>query len=360
MTDRPNSSDFPGSLGLALPLFVAPMAGTSTPALAAAACNAGALGALGLGAMDVAAAGVAITETRARTHRPFQVNLFCHADAVRDPVVEAGWIARASPLFARFGMTPPTDLTEIYPSFRGNDAMLAMLLETRPPVISFHFGLPDADRIDALRGTGARLIATATSPDEARVIVDAGLDAIVAQGWQAGGHRGVFDPTAPDDRLTTEALTRQLARDQTLPVIAAGGLMNGADIAAALGWGASAAQMGSAFVTCPESNADAAWRDRMAAGGKTVMTRAISGRAARSLVNVFTRWAADTPDSAIPDYPVTYDLGKALIAAARAAGETGFGADWSGAQAPGRVRPLPAADLVALLQRELAEALAAA
>ena len=344
------------SLGLDVPLFQAPMTGTSTPALAAAASNAGALGALGLGALTPDAAAAAIRDTQARTDRPFQVNVFCHADARRDAVVEAGWIDRARPLFAGFGATPPDTLAAIYPSFCGDDAMLRVLLQTRPAVVSFHFGLPGADRIAALRGMGARLVATATSLAEAQAIADAGLDGVVAQGWQAGGHRGVFDPAAADDRLTTEALTRQLARDQRLPVIAAGGLMTGADIAAALGWGAAAAQLGTAFVACPESNADAAWRDRLAAGGDTVMTRAISGRAARCVTNRFTQWAADAPDAAIPDYPVTYDLGKALNAAARAAGETGFGAQWAGQGMAGGVRALPAADLVAVLARELAAA----
>ena len=180
---------------------------------------------------------------------------------------------------------------------------------------------------------------------------DAGLDAVIAQGWEAGGHRGIFDPDAADARLSTEALTRQLAAEITLPVIAAGGIMDGHDLRRALSWGAQAAQMGTAFVGCPESNADAAYRARLSQGGKTVMTPAISGRPARSLSNDFTDWAEDVPARDVAAYPRAYDLGKALNAAARAAGQTGYGAQWSG-MAADRARVLPAARLMAALEAE--------
>lgn len=342
---------FPDRLALAIPLLQAPMAGVSTPAMAAAVSEAGGLGALGLGAATAGAAADAIAETRARTGRPFNVNLFCHEPARRDPEIERAWIARAAPLFAAYDAAPPTALDEIYLSFRVDDAMLAVLLAARPAVVSFHFGLPRPDQIDALRASGALLLASATAPGEARAIERAGLDAVVAQGWSAGGHRGIFDPAGSDDRLDTEALTRALVRETRLPVIAAGGLMDGADIRRALGWGAVAAQLGTAFVACPESAADDAFRTRLAAGGATVMTPVISGRPARCLSNRFTEWGADVPASAVPAYPCAYDLGKALNAAAKVAGEGGFGAQWAGTGA-GRARALPAGELVARLAEE--------
>lgn len=328
------------------------MAGVSTPAMAAAVCEAGALGALGLGASTPDAAAKAIAETRAATARPLNVNFFCHAPARRDAAIERAWIACAAPLFAEFGAEPPSELHEIYASFRDGDDMLAVVLDARPAVASFHFGLPRPDQLDAMRQAGTVLIASATSLDEARQIEAAGLDAIVAQGWAAGGHRGVFDPAAPDERLDTESLTRRLARETSLPVIAAGGLMDGRDIARALGWGAIAAQLGTAFIGCPESSADAGYRARLAEGGDTVMTPAISGRAARCLTNRFTDWTGGIPTAEIPAYPCTYDLGKALNAAAKAAGEPGFGAQWSGTEAS-RARSLPASDLVATLAAEM-------
>lgn len=340
------------ALALTIPIFQAPMAGVSTPAMAAAVSQTGGLGALGLGAATAEAATQAIRATQALTSRPFNANFFCHRPAAPDRDVERRWIERAAPLFARFGAEPPAALDEIYTSFRADDAMLAVLLATRPAVASFHFGLPRPDQLAALRHAGIRLIASATSLAEAREIERAGFNAVVAQGWEAGGHRGLFDTDAADERLDTEALTRLLARETRLPVIAAGGLMDGRDAARALGWGALAVQMGTAFIGCPESAADTAYRTRLAEGGDTTMTRVISGRPARCLSNPFTEWGQDIPPAAIPAYPFAYALGKALNAAARAAGETGYGAQWSGTGAR-RARAMPAAELMALLAAEM-------
>lgn len=340
------------TLTLTLPVVQAPMAGVSTPAMAAAVSEAGGLGSLGLGAANPDAAATAIAEVQARTRRSFNANFFCHEPARRDAAVEQAWLARSAPLFARFDAVPPTRLSEIYASFRVDDRLLALVLELRPPVVSFHFGLPRPDQVTALRQAGLVLMASATSLAEAQAIERAGLDVVVAQGWEAGGHRGIFDPDGPDERLDTEGLTRLLVRGTTLPVIAAGGLMDGADVRRALGWGAVAAQLGTAFVACPESAADPAYRTRLLDGGDTVMTRVISGRPARCLANRFTAWGEGIPDEAVPAYPCTYDLGKALNAAARASGESGYGAQWSGTGAS-RARAVPAGELVARLAAEL-------
>jgi nitronate monooxygenase len=339
-------------LGLRLPIVQAPMAGTATPALAAAVSNAGGLGSLGLAATDARGAREMIESLRAQTDRAFNVNVFVHATPQPDPARETAWLAEMAPLFARFGTTPPSGLRTIYRSFLDDDDMLRLLVAEAPPVVSFHFGVPDAARIAALKQAGCTLFATATSLAEARAIEAAGIDAIVAQGYEAGGHRGVFDDDAPDDQLGAMALTRLLAARRRIPVIAAGGIMDGQGVRAALDLGAIAAQLGTAFVACPESNADAAYRAALQGSGAehTVMTPAISGRRARCLGNRFTEWAA-TARAQTPAYPIAYDAGKALIAAAKAAGETGFGAQWAGQGAP-LSRPLPAAELVALLAEE--------
>ncbi len=179
------------------------------------------------------------------------------------------------------GAEPPVALREIYQTFRGNEAMTALLLETRPAIVSFHFGLPEEDQIQALKQAGILLFGSATSPAEAQKLADAGVDAIVAQGYEAGGHRGAFDENAPDDRLSTFTLVHLLARRVDLPVIAAGGIMDGAGIAAALKLGAVAAQLGTAFVGCPESSADQGYRAALAgdAANHTMMTRAGFGTA---------------------------------------------------------------------------------
>lgn len=330
------------------------MAGISTPELAAAVSNAGALGSLGVGAMTAQQARDAIRATRALTVAPFNVNVFCHAPARRDAAAEQHWVEWLAPWFARFGAPAPQGLREIYTSFVADRAMQDVLREERPAVVSFHFGLPDLKTIDALRSAGCRLMATVTNPREAALAVDAGIDVLVAQGIEAGGHRGVFDPAAPDDGLGVLALTRMLVRRFALPVIAAGGIMDGAGIAAALALGAQAAQLGTAFVACPESAADSGYRAALLGDDAlhTTLTAVISGRPARGLMNRLTQLgqAADRP--APPDYPLAYDAAKALHAAAKPHGESGFAAHWAGQAAP-LARSLGAAELVARLDREL-------
>lgn len=327
------------------------MAGVSTPAMAAAVSKAGGLGSIGVGATNGDGARAMIAEFLQRANdAALNVNVFCHAPAKADAAREARWIDRLRPRFAEYGATPPSALREIYRSFAQDDDMLRALVETKPAIVSFHFGVPSPDRVAALRGAGCKLFGSATSLDEARALVHAGVDAVVAQGWEAGGHRGAFDPDARDDRLGTFALVRVLSRAIDVPVIAAGGIMDGAGIAAALRLGASAAQLGTAFIACPESSADAGYRAALSsdAAHHTEMTRAISGRDARCLRNRFT--AID--GAGAPEYPIAYDLGKSLHAAAKARGEYGFGAQWAGQGAP-LARAMPAADLVATLLAEM-------
>jgi nitronate monooxygenase len=345
-------------LGIELPIIQAPMAGVSTPEMAAAVSNAGGLGSIGVGAVDADATRRMIAAVRDRTDRPFLVNVFCNKPGVADAAREAAWLARLEADFARYGVKPPVRLTEIYQTFLTDDDKLAALLAERPPVVSFHFGIPARDRIEALRAAGIVLLATATNLEEGKVIAAAGIDAVVAQGYEAGGHRGVFDPEVEDDRLGTIALTRLLVRKLDIPVIAAGGIMDGAGIAAVLMLGATAAQLGTAFVACPESSADAGYRAALLGppAEHTVITTAISGRPARCLANRFTALAKGVERDAIPNYPIAYDAGKALHSAAKAAGEFGYGAQWAGQGAP-LARTLPAAELVGCLRSELERAL---
>lgn len=346
-------------LGIELPIIQAPMAGISTPKMAAIVSNSGGLGSIGVGSVDAATARKMIAAVRSKTDRPFNVNVFCHRPAVPNAAREGAWLARLGPEFARYGAKPPARLTEIYQTFLTDDAMLAALRTERPAVVSFHFGLPARERIEALRAAGIVLLATATSIDEGQAITQAGIDAVVAQGFEAGGHRGVFDPGVPDEQLGTVALTRLLVSKLDVPVIATGGIMDGAGIAAALTLGAAAAQLGTAFVACPESSADAGYRAMLLGPSSehTVMTTAISGRPARCLANRFTALGASVERKAVPDYPIAYDAGKALHAAAKGAGEFGYGAQWAG-QGASLARALPTAELVARLRSEMEKALA--
>lgn len=349
---------FLSRLGIEVPIIQAPMAGVSTPAMAAAVSNAGALGSIAVGAVRADEAQAMITAVRQQTARPFNVNVFCHQPALYDPVVERAWIDRLRPEFEALGAEPPVALSEIYQSFVEDDEMFELLLEERPAVVSFHFGLPRQAWIRALQARGITLLASVTSLSEAQTAAAAGIDALVAQGWEAGGHRGVFDPAANDAQLGTLAVTRLLVRRLELPVVAAGGIMDGAGIAAVLRLGAAAAQLGTAFVGADESLADRGYREALTseAAYQTVMTRVISGRPARSLANRFTRLGRGVTPESVPSYPMAYDLGKALHAAGKARDEFGFGAQWAGQGAP-LLRQLPAGKLVDILASELADAL---
>lgn len=341
------------TLKLSFPLIQAPMAGVSTPELAAAVSNAGGLGSLGTGSSTPQQAEEMIRRTQGLTRRPFNVNVFCHTPPSRDTAKEQAWIARFSDTFRHFKAQAPTGLTEIYQSFQHNAAMLDVLLRTRPAVVSFHFGLPPSTFIQRLRGQGIVTLGCATSVEEARLIDAAGIDFIVAQGIEAGGHRGVFDPQGEDAALSTWVLVQAIRQATARPVIAAGGIMDGAGIAAMLKLGATGVQLGTAFIACPESAASADYRRGILAASSsgTVMTAAISGRPARSLNNDFCRLTRAWPERAIPAYPLAYSLGKTLAAAAAGQGDRGFDAQWAG-QGVALARALPAAELVAALVSE--------
>lgn len=336
-------------LGMVHPLIQAPMAGVSTPALAAAVSNAGGLGAIAVGATDAAGARAMIAQTRAATAGAFMVNAFVHATPRADPEREAAWCRALAPQFATFDAKPPHALRTIYRSLSDDPDMQAVLLDAAPAVVSFHFGLPNEALLAGLSSAGCLLAATATSVEEGQRIAAAGLDFIVAQGWDAGGHRGQFDPAAPDARQNALSLTRALVVAQPLPVVTAGAIMDGSDLRAALHAGAIAGQLGTAFIDCPESAARPAHRAALRTASGTQMTSAISGRPARCLVNRFTA-LADLPP--VPDYPRAYDAGKALDAAAVAKGEQGFAPQWAGTGAA-RARTMTAGELVALIAREL-------
>jgi nitronate monooxygenase len=334
----------PGRLfDLPTPIIQAPMAGVATPALAAAVSNAGGLGSLGLGMSTVAQARQLITETRALTERPFNVNLFCHQPAERDAEREAAWLRNLAPLFAQVGAEPPAALA----------ALQSLILELRPSIVSFHFGLPPESYLTALREAGIRTLATATNQREAAIVEAAGIDAIVAQGIEAGGHRGMFDLGAEDERLSTAVLVRLLARQTRLPIIAAGGIMDGAGIRAALSLGAAGAQLGTAFILCPESAANASYRANLKSERAQVtrLTPVLSGRPARGMVNRLIRHG-EAPGSPLPAaYPVAYDATRQLSAAAAQQGNHEFTAQWAGQGAP-LARELHAAELVSTLMAE--------
>lgn len=335
-------------LGLEHPIIQAPMAGTATPALAAAVSNAGALGSISIANVAPDAADRMIAETTALTDRPVNVNVFCHEPPVTDTATEQTWLKHLHPWFDELGAPTPTAIHDIYSTFQDDDAQLEVLLRHRPAVVSLHLGLPPVDRIRALQDVGVVVLASVTDADETDAAVAAGVDVVVAQGYDAGGHRGVFRRDH-DSLLGTEELLRVVLDRTDLPVVAAGGLMDGADAARVLG--AGAVQLGTAFVLCPESGADERYRRVLSSATTSQVTSVISGRPARGVPNRFMS-EVEPGHPPLPDFGITYDAGKQLVAAAAAAGDDGFGAFWAGSGVA-RARSLPAAELVATIVAEL-------
>ncbi|MBS7416911.1 NAD(P)H-dependent flavin oxidoreductase [Pseudomonas syringae] len=353
-----NTTNFWSSIGVRLPIIQAPMVGVSTPILAAEVSNAGALGSIGLGASTPDQARALIKQTRELTDQPFNVNMFCHRPARFNQTQNDTWLAYIAKWFSEFDAAPPQEIREIYKSFLSDRVMLEVLLAERPAVVSFHFGTPDSAWVAELREAGIVTLGCATTLKEAQMLQKAGVDAIVAQGYEAGGHRGVFDDAPNQDHeLGLFPLTRMLTTHIRLPVIAAGGIMDGASINAALALGAAGVQMGTAFILCPESSATPEHRAALisARAHETRVTSYVSGRPARGLAN---RLYLKNTEQQIPvpaEYPLAYDVAKALHAAAVLKGCHDFAAQWAGQGAP-LARALPAAELIKTLVEEMRSA----
>ncbi len=334
---------------LRIPVVAAPMAGgPTTPALVAAVSGAGGLGMLAAGYLTTDRVATDIAAVRAATAAPFGVNVFLPGPEP-DPAAVAAYARRLAPEADRRGVP----LGE--PAGGDDDwaAKVELLAAERVPVVSFAFGVPPADAVEALHRAGAAVLVTVTTADEA--VAAAGADALVVQGAEAGAHRG--GPTDPDrDELGLLPLLRLVARVSPLPLVAAGGIADGAAVAAVLAAGATWAQLGTAFLRCPEAGTAAVHRAALAAPGDTVLTRAFTGRRARALVTPFvTAHSAAAPAA----YPHVHQLTAPLRAAARAAGDAAGVNLWAG-QAHELAPDLPAADLVARLGADARAALRAA
>jgi len=341
-------------LGIELPIIQAPMGGgPSTPGLAAAVSNAGGLGSLGAAYLTPEQILDAVRHVRALTDQPFAVNLFAGAYQTENAIDPAPMLALLCEAHAALGLPLPV-LPVLPPDPFA--AQLAAVLEARPPIFSFTFGIPKPQEIARLRGHDIAIVGTATTVEEARLLEAAGVDGILAQGAEAGAHRGTFSGRFEDAMIPTLVLVRGISRAVTLPVIASGGLMDGADIRAALGAGATAAALGTAFLGCPESGASRAYKQTVlgARADTTVITRAFSGRPARGLANEFIA-KLRAHEAAILPYPLQNALTRAMRAAAAERGDSGFLSLWAGTGVA-HARALPAGELVGVLASELDQA----
>ena len=331
-------------LGTELPLIQAPMAGVQGSALAIAVAKAGALGSLPCAMLAPDVIEREIAAIRAGTDRPFNLNFFCHTPPEPDAAYEARWRERLAPYYAELGIDPAG--IAVGPGRQPFSATLCDLVEPlRPPVMSFHFGLPEPQLLARIKGWGARVLASATTVEEGLWLQAHGADAVIAQGLEAGGHRGHFLSDDLSRQIGLFALLPQLVAALDVPVVAAGGIADAAGVAAAMALGAAGVQVGTAYMLCPEASTSALHRAALQseAARHTALTRLFTGRPARGIVNrVMRELGPMSPDA--PAFPLATAAIAPLRAKAEAAGSGDFTPLWSGQNAAG-CRPLPAGEL---------------
>ncbi len=342
-------NDLTTRLGIRYPIIQAPMAGASTPALAIAVSTAGGLGSLGL-AMHTQEALRNDCATVSAAGAPYNANFFVHSEPVDDPARAADTRSLLAPYYRELGLGEVPDVVTPAPSF--NDTHLQAVLDLRPPVVSFHFGLPGDDAFKAIKAAGLYTLSSATNVAEARELEARGVDAVIAQGFEAGGHRGTFSEPYEKGHVGTLALVPQVVDAVSIPVIAAGGIGDGRGIAAALALGASAVQLGTAFLTCPESATHPIYRRALneARDDQTRITHAFSGRPARGLENRYLLEMAGH-EARYPDFPILNSLTGPLRKTSAKENNPDFLSLWSG-QSAAMSRNLPASELIQLLVTE--------
>lgn len=339
-------------LGVELPIIQAPMAGVQGSALAIAVSNAGGLGSLPCAMLGLDAMRSELTAIKARSGAPFNVNFFCHAPPAASPEREAAWRAVLAPYYKEFGID-----AETIPSGPGrvpfSSAAADVLDEFRPAVVSFHFGLPSAASVQRVKAWGAKILSSATTVEEALWLEAHGVDAIIAQGLEAGGHRGIFLSEDLSTQVGTFALLPQIIQKVKVPVIAAGGIADAKGVAAAIALGAVGVQIGTAYLLCPEATTSPVHRAALKSGAAshTSLTNIFTGRPARGIVNRIMRELGPISGAA-PAFPLATSAIAPLRARAEGQGSSDFSPLWSGQNASG-CKDVPAAQLTRELAADL-------
>jgi nitronate monooxygenase len=337
------------SIAPELPIVQAPMAGVQDAALTIAVCTAGGIGSLPCAMLTADGIRQQLTRITSATTKPYNINFFCHRLPEPDARREGAWRTLLAPYYAEFGVEPPPPPGAA--SRRPFDeAAAAMVDELKPPVVSFHFGLPPDPLLRHVKASGAAILATATTVEEARWLERQGVDAIVAQGLEAGGHRGNFQSDDMSLQLGTFALVRQVVRAVSVPVIAAGGIADAVGVKAALTLGAAAVQVGTAYLLCPEATTSRVHRAALSSEGArhTALTNIFTGRPARAIVNrAMGELGAMRSD--VPEFPMAFDAIAPLRARTEGMGRGDFSPLWAGQNVTG-CRDVPAGKLT----RELA------
>ena len=339
-------------LGTELPLIQAPMAGVQASALAIAVSNKGGLGSLPCAMLSLDVMRKELAAIKAGTSQPYNVNFFCHTPPLPSTQREAAWRGALSPYYKEYGI----DAGAI-PAGPGRAPFSAeaadVLEEFKPRVVSFHFGLPSAELLARVRSWGSKILSSATTVDEARWLEARGVDAIIAQGVEAGGHRGIFLSEDLSTQVGTFALVPQIARAVKVPVIAAGGIADADGAAAAIALGAAGVQIGTAYLLCPEATTSAVHRAALKseAARETALTNLFTGRPARGIVNRVMKELGPV-SAAVPPFPLATAAIAPLRAKAEAQGKGDFSPLWSGQNASG-CKEIPAAELTRELARNL-------
>lgn len=318
------------ALGIDVPIIQAPMAGVQGSALAIAVCEAGGLGSLPCAMLSSETLRRELTAIRSHTQRPFNVNLFCHPRPVADPAREAQWQTQLARYYKEFGMDMRAD-TAGPPRNPFDEEVAGVLSEFRPPVVSFHFGLPSPALLARVKAWGARVMSSATTVAEALWLEANGADVIIAQGLEAGGHRGMFLSQDLAEQMGTFALLPQVIRAVKVPVVAAGGVTSANAVAAALTLGAAGVQVGTAYLLCPEANTSGVHRAALKGGRArhTVLTNLFSGGVARGIPNRLTDELGPLSSTA-PAFPLAANALAPLRQAAESVGRGDFSPLWAG------------------------------
>jgi len=323
-------------LGIEHPLVLAPMAGLGTVELAASVCAGGGLGSLGCVGLSPERVVQAVDKLRTSTGKPINTNFFCHGATRADHAREANWRDRLAPYYREFGLdlSLASGQSEILPF---DDALCRVVEQVRPEVVSFHFGLPEPALLARVKAAGCRVMASATTVAEARWLEAHGADVIIAQGYEAGGHRGMFltDLAEAASQPGTLALVPQIADAVSVPIVAAGGIADGRGIAAAFALGAAGVQIGTAYLFCPEAAVSPLYREalRQARADTTVVTDVFTGRPARALCNRLTRELSPSRGMT-PDFPLPMLALAPLRRRAEQLGSREFSPHWAGQAAP--------------------------
>lgn len=339
-------------LNIELPIVQAPMAGVQGSALAVAVSNAGGLGSLPCATLSLEAMREELAAIKAQTSKPVNINFFCHAPPTPSAEREAAWRAALSPYYKELGIDAaaiPAGPGRAPFSSEAADVLSAF----KPAVVSFHFGLPSTDLLGRVRAWGAKIIASATTIDEARWLERQGVDAIIAQGLEAGGHRGMFLSDELTTQVGTFALLPQMVRAVRRPVIAAGGIADAKGVAAAMALGAAGVQIGTAYMLCPEAATSIVHRAALKsdAARHTALTNIFTGRPARGIVNRIMKELGPIC-AAAQVFPLATSAIAPLRAKAESRGSGDFSPLWSGQNASG-CKEIPAAALTRLLAADL-------